>query len=66
MIVIPDSNALISALVKKGKSLELFEWNDFRKEIRFIAPEYLSSEIERNITGIKLKSVMPISSNVNF
>ena len=56
MIVIPDSNALISALVKKGKSLELFEWNDFRKEIRFIAPEYLSSEIERNITGIKLKS----------
>ena len=56
MIIIPDSNALISALVKKGKILELFEWNDFRKEIIFMAPEYLSSEIGRNIAKIKLKS----------
>ena len=56
MIIIPDANSIISALIKRGKALDLFEWNDFRKEIRFIAPENLSSEIRRNMLEILDKS----------
>ena len=52
MILIPDANSIISALIKRGKAFELFEWNDLRKEIRFVAPEYLSSEIRENISSL--------------
>jgi len=52
MIIIPDANSIMSALIKKGKALDLFEWNDFNKEIKFIAPENLSIEIRRNISLI--------------
>jgi|SRR3989344_1592793 len=56
MIIIPDANSIISALVKKGKALELFEWNDLSKEIKFLAPENLSIEIRRNISLIVEKT----------
>ena len=56
MIIIPDANFVISAIVKRGKAFELFEWNDFLKEIRFIAPEHLSTEIRRNLPEIVEKT----------
>ena len=56
MIVIPDANSIISALIKRGKALELFEWNDFNKEIKFVAPENLSIEIRNNMPLIFKKS----------
>lgn len=56
MIIIPDANSIISALIKKGKSFDLFEWNDFKKEILFVAPENLSLEIRQNISSISKKS----------
>lgn len=56
MILIPDSNVLISALIRRGKTFELFEWNDLTGTLNFIAPEYLSSEITRNFSNIEKKS----------
>jgi predicted nucleic acid-binding protein len=56
MLIIPDANAILSALIKKGKAFDLFEWNDFREELKFIAPENLSSEIKRNLPEIKSRS----------
>ena len=56
MIIIPDANSIISALIKGGKALDLFEWNDFNRELKFIAPENLSIEIRRNISSIFKKS----------
>ena len=56
MIIIPDANFIISALVKRGKAFEIFEWNDFIKEIRFIAPEHLSTEVRRNMPFIAEKT----------
>jgi len=58
MIIIPDANSVISALIKKGRALDLFEWNDFNKEIKFVAPENLSLEIRRNISSILKKSAL--------
>ena len=55
-ILIPDSNVLISALIKKGKVFELFEWNDFNCTLNFVAPEYLSSEILNNLSEIEKRS----------
>ena len=56
MLVIPDANSIISALIKRGKALELFEWNDFSKEIKFVAPENLSIEVRQNISSIVKKT----------
>ena len=56
MLVIPDANSIISALIKKGKALELFEWNDFSKEIKFVAPENLSIEVRNNLSLIVKKT----------
>lgn len=56
MILIPDSNVLISALIKRGKTFELFEWNDLTGMMNFIAPEHLSSEIMRNSSDIEKRS----------
>ena len=56
MLVIPDANSIISALIKRGRTLELFEWNDFSKEIKFVAPENLSIEVRRNIPSIVKKT----------
>lgn len=56
MLIVPDANAIISALIKRGKALELFEWNDFNRELTFAAPENLSSEIRRNLPEIINKS----------
>ena len=56
MIIVPDANSLISALIKRGKALDLFEWNDFNREIKFIAPETLSLEVKRNLQLITKKS----------
>mgnify|MGYP000061845757 CR=1 FL=1 len=56
MLIIPDANFLMSALIKRGKSLELFEWNEINKEIKFVAPEHLSIEVRKNINLIVEKS----------
>lgn len=56
MIAIPDANVIISALIKRGKALELFELNDFTKEIKFVAPESLSIETREKLSLIAEKS----------
>lgn len=56
MIIVPDANSIISALIKRGKALDLFEWNDFNREIKFVAPENLSIEVRQNMSSIVEKS----------
>jgi predicted nucleic acid-binding protein len=56
MIVIPDANVIISALIKRGETSELFRWNDLTEKIRFAAPESLSLEVRRNILSIEEKT----------
>lgn len=43
-------------MVKRGKAFELFEWNEIKHELRFVAPEHLSNEIRQNISIIRSKS----------
>lgn len=66
MIIIPDANFVISALIKNGKSLELFEWNDFNKEIKFVAPESLSIEVRNNISSIVNKSGLSLNEVIKL
>ena|SRR3989338_10865814 len=66
MIHIPDANFIISALIKRGKVLELFEWNDIKKELTFVAPEYLSSQIKQNFPMIKAKSKLSESELIEL
>ena len=55
-MLIPDANAVLSALVSKGKTFELFAWNSLYKRLELVAPEHLILEIESNLPEIKQRS----------
>lgn len=47
MLIVVDFNVVFSALIGKGKSLEVFEANKIFDIFEFIAPEYIFSEFDR-------------------
>ncbi len=55
-MLIVDANVVLSSLVSKGKTLDLFAWNSLNKKLEFVAPEHLIAEIESNLPEIKRRS----------
>lgn len=51
-----DANRVISALLSKGTVFEVFLLNKSLNKIEFISPEYLFSEVGRNIGEIVRRS----------
>jgi predicted nucleic acid-binding protein len=56
MLLIVDANVVFATLIVKGKTFELFVWNELNNRIEFVAPEYLSLEIENNLEEVLRKS----------
>ncbi|MBS3088944.1 hypothetical protein J4402_04180 [Candidatus Pacearchaeota archaeon] len=56
MLVVVDANRLISALLSKGTVFEVFLLNKSLRTIEFIAPEYLFTEVGRNLGEIVAKT----------
>lgn len=55
-MLIVDANVVLSALVSKGKTFDLFAWNILEKRLEFVAPEHLISEIRSNLSEIRERS----------
>jgi len=56
MLLIVDANVAFAALIVKGKTFELFVWNELNNRLEFVAPEYLSMEIENNLEEVLRRS----------
>lgn len=56
MMLVVDANALFSALVAKGRAVDVFEWNASSCRFELFSPEFLSEEIENELIGIMRKS----------
>lgn len=52
MRLIIDANVVFSALLSKGKPLQVFEDNFLLNKFEFISPEYLFVEIESDMEKI--------------
>ena len=60
MLLVVDVNVIVSALMKKGNSLLVFEANKISNEFEFIAPEFVASELDTKIGKILSKSKLSI------
>jgi len=47
MLLVVDANVVISSLVKKGVTFEVFMLNHILKKFEFVAPEFLMVEVEK-------------------
>lgn len=56
MLLVVDVNVVFSALVKRGKSFEVFEANRIFKVFEFVAPEFLFSELGKQIDRLLLQT----------
>jgi predicted nucleic acid-binding protein len=56
MFVVVDANIVLSALLTKGRSFDVFTVNKLIRRFEFIAPEYLFLEIGRNLDEIVERS----------
>ena len=56
MLLVVDSNAVFSALIRKGKPFEVFEANKIFKVFEFVAPEFLFSEIGKRMDKLLSQS----------
>jgi predicted nucleic acid-binding protein len=56
MLLIVDANIVFAALITKGKTFDLFVWNELNNRLEFVAPEYLSTEIRNNLEEVLRKS----------
>ncbi len=52
MLVVVDANAVFSALLRKGKPFEVFKANKIFNVFKFVAPEFLFSEIGKRMDKI--------------
>ncbi|WP_456474714.1 PIN domain-containing protein [Candidatus Pyrohabitans sp.] len=52
MLLVVDANIIFSALIKGGKTLDIFILNRRINRFKFIAPEYLMVEVEKHIDEI--------------
>ena len=62
MDVVVDANIVISALVKRGYTLELM----FSEDLRMFAPEFLIEELLEHKDEILLKSGLSYMSLINI
>lgn len=56
MFLVVDANIVLSALLTKGKSFDIFIMNKLIKKYEFIAPEFLFFEIDKNVDEIVKRS----------
>ena len=59
MFLVVDANIVLSALLTKGKSFDIFIMNKLIKKYEFIAPEFLFFEIGKNFDEIVKRSKLP-------
>lgn len=62
MLIVADANELFSAMIAKGKTLELF----FNTRIRIFAPIFIIQELKKYIKIIKEKSGLNDKDLINF
>ena len=56
MLVVVDTNRIYSSLISKGKSFKVFRLNSLLKKFEFISPEFMFSEIGKNLDEIVIRS----------
>ena len=56
MFVVVDANVVLSALLTKGRSFDVFAVNKLIRRLEFIAPEYMFFEIGKNLDEIVERS----------
>lgn len=56
MLLVVDANIIFSALIKGGKTLDIFLLNRRVKKFEFMAPEYLIVEVEKHFDEIAEKT----------
>lgn len=60
MLLVVDANIVFSALVKGGKTLDLFLLNKRVKTFEFVAPEYFLVEVEKHVNEIAEKTKLSV------
>ncbi|MDI6654354.1 MAG: PIN domain-containing protein [Candidatus Hydrothermarchaeota archaeon] len=60
MLLVVDANIVFSALIKGGKTLDVFLLNKRVKKFEFVAPEYLLVEVEKHINEIAEKTKLSV------
>jgi predicted nucleic acid-binding protein len=60
MLLVVDANIIFSALIRGGKTLDIFLLNKRAKKFEFVAPEYLLVEVEKHVDEIAEKSKLSI------
>ncbi|MEM2087552.1 MAG: PIN domain-containing protein [Thermoproteota archaeon] len=56
MFLIVDANVFFSALISKGRTFRLFEFNSLIKLFELVAPEFLKDELKEHIEEVVDKS----------
>ncbi len=56
MLLVVDANILISCLMKRSRTFDIFLINRVLKKFEFVAPEFLLVEIEKNTAEILKRS----------
>lgn len=56
MLLVVDANIIFSALIKGGKTFDIFVLNRRLKKFDFIAPEYLMIEAEKHVDELAEKT----------
>jgi predicted nucleic acid-binding protein len=56
MWLVVDVNSVFSALIRRGKTFEVFESNKIFNIFEFIAPEFLFSELGKSLDKLLLQS----------
>ncbi len=56
MFLVVDANVFFSALISKGKTFKIFEFNSLLKLFELIAPEFLKDELEEHRKEVAEKS----------
>ncbi|MBI2449247.1 hypothetical protein HYV49_03035 [Candidatus Pacearchaeota archaeon] len=56
MLLVVDVNVVFSALIRRGNCFEIFEANKLFNKFEFIAPEFMTSELDKKIDKIRLET----------
>jgi predicted nucleic acid-binding protein len=59
MLLVVDANVVISSLVKKGVTFEVFMLNHILKKFEFVAPEFLMVEVEKHRKELLEETKLP-------
>ena len=67
--LIVDVNVLLSSLISRGNSFQIFFFNRILKKFDFVAPKYLIEELAKHKNKLMQKSILPyfiIQSDFEF